>query len=109
MDTDEATFSWKLGAYEYHGNLWLSWVTQAPFRAQQGQIRVYNDGFPNNPQDDSATWTWDNDNAGGWDTGLRWGIGWNCAWIAERSPNGPYDYVVKLTTDATMGPDVARE
>lgn len=37
-----ASFQWTLTAYEEQGNLWLKWSTTAPFRAQQGQISVYN-------------------------------------------------------------------
>ncbi len=105
--TDEATavqavsasYTWYLNAYQLHGNLWLSWSTNAPFRAQQGQIMVYTgEFFPANPQDNVKTWQWDNLNSSGWDTGLPWGAGWYCAWNAQKSPNGPYAYVVRLVT-----------
>ena len=107
----QAQFEWTLNAYEKQGNLWLEWSTNSPFRAQQGQIHVYNSGFPSNPQDDTKAWSWDNVNQNQtihWDSGLRWGTGWNCAYIAEASENGPYKYFIQLTTDASMGPDVAK-
>jgi hypothetical protein len=106
--TDEATavkevaasYTWYLNAYQLHGNLWLSWSTTAPFRAQQGQLMVYTGQFfPTNPQDNVKTWTWDSDGGSQWDTGLSWGSGWYCAWNAQKSPNGPYAYVVKLVTE----------
>jgi hypothetical protein len=107
--TTSPGYTWTLEAYEYHGNLWLKWRTTAPFRAQQGQIHVYNSGFPSNPQDQTKEWTWDNIPNSPWDTGLKWGIGWSCAWIAQTSPpNEHYVYIVKVVTDATMGPDVAK-
>ncbi|QIG99208.2 MULTISPECIES: hypothetical protein [unclassified Bradyrhizobium] len=99
VQTQSATHTWYLNAYQLHGNLWLSWQTTAPFRAQQGQIMVYSSQFfPSNPQDNVKTWQWDNISSNGWDTGLPWGSGWYCAWNAQRSPNGPYTYVVQLVT-----------
>ncbi|GLH82336.1 hypothetical protein SSBR45G_72450 [Bradyrhizobium sp. SSBR45G] len=98
--TASKSFPWTLTSYEEQGNLWLKWTTGAPFRAQQGQIAVYNNGFPADPQKDRKAWSWDNEHGGGsgWDTGLRYGSDWSCAWIAEKSPNGPYTYVVTLVT-----------
>jgi hypothetical protein len=105
--TDEATsvteangtYTWYLNAYQLHGNLWISWSTTAPFRAQQGQIMVYNgQSFPPNPQDNVKKWTWDSDGGSVWDTGLPWGSDWYCAYNAQKSPNGPYAYIVKLIT-----------
>ena len=96
-----AQYQWVLEAYQQQGTLWLKWSTTAPFRAQQGQISVYQgEFFPSNPQDNRSKWSWDNENGGGsgWNTGLPWGTGWHMAWIAQRSPNGPYTYVVHLVT-----------
>ncbi|MEP0266873.1 hypothetical protein [Dokdonia sp.] len=103
-------YEWTLEAYENQGNLWLKWTTDAPFRAQQGQLHVYSgNDFPSNPQDETKAWKWDTDKNNPWDTGQRWGTGWHCAWIAEKPSNGPYTYVVKIITDSAMGPDVAKE
>ncbi|XUM22428.1 hypothetical protein ACRAVF_02250 [Bradyrhizobium oligotrophicum S58] len=99
--TASATFQWSLTSYEEQGNLWLKWSTNAPFRAQQGQISVYSgSSFPSDPKKDRKAWSWDNEHGGGsgWDTGLRYGSDWYCAWIAEKSPNGPYAYAVTLVT-----------
>lgn len=104
----QASFNWNLEAYESHGNLWLRWNTNAPFRAQQGQIHVYKAGFPSDPTKDTAAWSWDNENNRNWDSGQKWGTGWNCAYIAEASPNGPYTYFIKLTTTSAMGPNVSK-
>ena len=107
----EASFKWELEAYENHGNLHLRWKTNSTFRAQQGQIRVYKgDSFPNDPVADSAEWSWDDQNGGGsgWDTRLKWGTGWHCAYIAQASPNGPYVYFLRLITNKDMGPNVAK-
>jgi len=98
VKASSATYTWTLEAKQQQGYLWLSWSTNAPFRAQQGQISVYQSGaFPANPQDNRKEWRWDNETQP-WNTGLPWGTGWYCAWIAERSPNGPYTYVVRLVT-----------
>jgi len=101
--TQSAQYVWTLTAYQQQGNLWLRWSTQAPFRAQQGQISLYKGtSFPSNPQDDRKKWSWDNENGGGtgWNTGETWGSGWYAAWIAQASPNGPYKYVVQVVTKA---------
>jgi hypothetical protein len=101
--TKSAQYTWTLTAYQQQGKLWLKWNTNAPFRAQQGQISVYKgSSFPSNPQDGRKTWSWDNENGGGsgWNTGEVWGSGWYVAWIAEASPNGPYKYVVQAVTVA---------
>jgi hypothetical protein len=102
-NTQTATNVWTLTAYEEQGNLFLSWQTNAPFRAQQGQIHVYSsDGFPSNPQDDTKKWTWDENgdstSNSPWNTGLGWGTDWCCAWIAQTGGSGPYEYVVQLVT-----------
>ena len=104
----QSTFSWNLEAYESQGYLWLRWNSNAPFRAQQGQIQVYKAGFPSNPTSNNAAWSWDNENNADWNTRLPWGTGWNCAYIAEASPNGPYVYFIQLTTTGAMGPDVLK-
>jgi hypothetical protein len=105
-----ATYMWDLEAFEQQGRLWLKWSTNAPFRAQQGQIHVYKaSSFPSDPTKDTEKWSWDNENKPSWDTGLPWGTNWYCAYIAEASPNGPYVYMIKLVTNNTMGPDVAKK
>ena len=101
--SNQAQYTWTLAAYQQQGNLWLKWSTNAPFRAQQGQISLYKgSSFPSNPQDDRKAWCWDNEHGGGsgWDTGQVWGSGWYVAWIAEASPNGPYKYAVQSVTAA---------
>jgi hypothetical protein len=95
------TYTWTLQAKQQHGNLFLMWNTNAPFRAQQGQITVYKGtSFPPNPQGNVAKWSWDDQNTAGWDTGLPWGSDWCCAWIAQKGSSGPYVYGVQLTTVA---------
>ena len=103
-------YSWTLKAYENRGNLWLEWDTNAPFRAQQGQVHVYTgNDFPANPHDETwVAWAWDTQQSP-LDTNLPWGTGWHCAWIAEKPDNGPYTYLVKVITDSTMGPNTARK
>lgn len=96
------SYTWTLITSQEMGNLWLKWHTTAPFRAQQGKIAVYkNASFPSDPKADHKATSWDNENGGGsgWNTGLNYGSDWHCAWIAEKSPNGPaYSYVVKIIT-----------
>lgn len=105
-----ANFTWTLEAFEQQGNLWLKWSQTAPFRAQQGQIHVYSgDHFPSDPTKETKAWSWDNEHKPSWDTGLKWGTGWHCAYIAEASPNGPYKYFIQLITTATQGPDIAKK
>jgi hypothetical protein len=96
-----ASYTWTLITYQEQGNLCLKWHTTSPFRAQQGKIAVYNgQSFPADASKDIKKSSWDNENGGGsgWNTGLTYGSDWYCAWIAEKSPNGPYTYVVKLVT-----------
>lgn len=100
-------YTWTLTAYQQQGHLWLKWSTNAPFRAQQGRITVYSGtNFPGDPTTNVKEWSWDNEHGGGsgWDTGLPWGSNWYCAWIAERSPNGPYTYVTTLVTTGASDP-----
>jgi hypothetical protein len=40
--TDEKTYSWKLTTFKHRNNLWVKWVTNAPFRAQKDKIQVYD-------------------------------------------------------------------
>ena len=104
-----STYTWSLIAYEQHGTLWLQWSTDAPFRAQQGQISVYEStAWPANPQDTRKAWTWDDLSNTPWNTGLAWGNNWYCAYIAQASPNGPYKYNVQLITTGQSKPDSRR-
>lgn len=107
MTTDK--YEWSLEAYENHGNLWLKWSTNSPFRDQQGQIYVYKgDSFPENPANtDLAKWNWDT-NGNNWDTGLSWGTGWHCARGAQAPVNGPYVSFCRVVTNSSMGPNVAK-
>jgi hypothetical protein len=101
--SEKGQYTWTLTAYQQRGNLWVKWNTNAPFRAQQGQLAVYSgSSFPSDPQADRKASCWDNENGGGsgWDTGLVWGSGWHVAWLAQASPNGPYKYAVQAVTAA---------
>ncbi len=100
QQTDKKSYEWTLTTFEKQGNLWLEWSTNAPFRAQQDRIVVFADGFPADAGGSSKAWTWANSNSpsGGWDSGLTYGADWYCARIAEAAPNGPYQYVEKITT-----------
>ena len=107
MATSE--YKWNLIAFERHGKLWLEWSTNAPFRAQQGQISVYSGtSFPSNPQDGRQAWNWDNYSNSPWNTELSWGADWFCSYIAQGSPNGPYEYNIKLVTKGKSNPEVRR-
>lgn len=99
------TFTWQLEAFEEKGKLHLQWSTNAPFRAQQGQISVYKgSSWPSNPQHDRVAWSWDDYDKSPWDTKLTWGSDWYCAYIAEASENGPYKYLIQLVTTGGSDP-----
>lgn len=101
-----ATYTWTLTAFQRQGDLWLQWSTDAPFRAQQGQIAVYQGTtWPPNPQDDTKATTWDDSNNSPWNTGLRWGSDWYCAYIAQSPPNGSYVYNIQLITTGGSDPE----
>ncbi|MFY9826922.1 MAG: hypothetical protein WAM82_36550 [Thermoanaerobaculia bacterium] len=97
------TYTWTVELFERQGKCWLGWSTNAPFRAQQGQIRFYADSFPSNPEERIVAWTWDDDVTwpNPFNTGKPWGSGWCAAWVAQKKPNGPYVYFVKtpVTTE----------
>jgi hypothetical protein len=99
VEQESRTYEWMLIAEERQGNLWLRWKTSAPFRAWQDQVVVYaGQRFPSDPNSDKKEWRWaDQQPAGGWDTTLRSGSDWYCAWIAQ-SNQGNYVYVVQLVT-----------
>jgi len=105
MAESTVNFTFKLEAFERRGNLWLKWSSDTPWRAQQGQIHVYNGNqFPNNPQDDTREWRWDDIEGREWDTGLNFGDGWHCAWIAEKwnpAPDPLYRYLAQTITEDT--------
>ena len=87
------SYKWELTLYEERGTCWLKWSTNAPFRAQQGRVCLYPGTFPDDPTRAEA-WHWDNE-SNPYDTKKLWGAGWCAAYIAEKSPNGPYVYLVK--------------
>jgi hypothetical protein len=98
--TDSKTYTWKLTTFEKQGNLFLEWSTDAPFRAQQDRIVVFENGFPRDAGASSRAWTWANSNSpkGGWNSGLNYGDDWYCARIAQAAPNGPYVYMEQIVT-----------
>jgi hypothetical protein len=97
----KGSWEWTLEAYQERGYLFFRWGQNAPFRAQQGQIRVYENSFPANPNDRIRAWQWD-DQTQPWNTGLPWGSGWYCARVASvGNPNdNNYRYFLKLVTKA---------
>ena len=100
------SYTWTLTAFEQHGTLMINFDTDAPFRAQQGQISVYNTPtFPENPQDNRQIWSWDNPGVSPWNTGQAWGSDWCVAWIAQAPPNEGYEYVVQLVTTGSSDPE----
>lgn len=103
QQTVKASFEWTLEAYQNRGNLFFRWSQNSPFRAQQGQIRVYENSFPGNPNDRVVAWQWDDFNAQPWDSGLRWGSNWFCARVASvGNPNdNNYRYFLQLVTKET--------
>lgn len=95
--SNEATFTWYLEAYEQEGNLFLKWSTNAPFRAQEDKILVYKNGWPSNPDSSAETWNYAEKDRSPWNTGLRWGSNWYCARIAQ-SNSGSFVYVNQIVT-----------
>lgn len=85
------SYKWTVNLYEYQGKCFLSWNTDAPFRAQQGKVCLYAGKFPKDPTS-AVAWTWDDADKNPFDTGKLWGTGWCAAYIAQASPNGPYVY-----------------
>ena len=75
--------------------------TNAPFRAQQGQIHVYSKQNSLEPAGRHKKWTWDFSDISNspWDTGLPYGSKLVLApYIAQGPPNGPYVYLIQLIT-----------
>lgn len=115
LQTVRRTYTWLLTAFQQQGQLWLGWSTDSPFRAQQGQISVYESPslfspspplfppdpthprFPADPLRYRRAWKSDTD-PNPWNTGLPYRSGWNCAWIAQKGLSGPYVYAVNLVT-----------
>ena len=98
-----ATYTWKLrigndGGKNDDGKLILEGDTDAPFRAQQGQLYVYPLGstFPSNSDGKAEKWKWDNE-AHPWRVGVPYSRGRNVAWVAQQSPNGPNTPFLKVT------------
>jgi len=87
-----ATYTWKLRIGNDDGNLFLEGDTDAPFRAQQGQLHVY----PADPAGKAEKSKWDNE-AHPWRVGVPWNRGRNVAWVAQQSPNGPNTPFLKVT------------
>lgn len=99
VSTGKATYTWHLRAAKHEsGNLVLEGDSDAPFRAQQGQLHVYSKGsaFPSNPEGKAEKWNWDNDSHP-WHTGLEWSSGRHVAWVAQESPNGDDKLFVRAT------------
>jgi hypothetical protein len=96
VSSKEANYTWKLRIGD-NGNLLLEGDTDAPFRAQQGQLHVYSLGstFPSNPDGKAEKWKWDNE-AHPWHVGVKWSDGRNVAWVAQQPPNGPNARFLKV-------------
>ncbi|MEM6719760.1 MAG: hypothetical protein AAF611_10615 [Bacteroidota bacterium] len=96
--TAKKSYEWSMETYERQGNLFIEWSTNAPFRAQQDRIVVFENGFPRNAGDSSRAWTWADSKNSPWNSGLTYGANWYCARIAQAEPNGPYVYVEQIIT-----------
>jgi hypothetical protein len=100
------TYKWTVKLYEERGLCMLGWGTNAPFRAQQGKVCLYEGSFPGNPES-AASWQWD-DQPPPFATGKLWGTGWCAAQIAQKPSNGPYIYATQTPISAlTAGPVTA--
>lgn len=97
-DKATATFTWKLRLGQDSNNkLILEGDTNAPFRAQQGQLHVYPQNmafFPSDPDGKAEKWKYD-DQAHPWQTDVPWRQGRHVAWVAHKPANGPYALFVK--------------
>jgi LmbE family N-acetylglucosaminyl deacetylase len=92
----ETTYKWTLELYGSPDHrAMIKWSTDAPFRAQQGKVCLYDGKFPANPEDNVVAWAWDDKDKNPFNTGQRWGAGWCAAYIAQAGPNGPYVYFLK--------------
>jgi hypothetical protein len=98
ITSEGATYTWKLRIGDDQGKLVLEGDTDAPFRAQKGQLHVYPQGstFPSNPDGKAEKWKWDNE-AHPWHVGVPYDRGRNVAWVAQQSPNGPNTLFLKAT------------
>jgi hypothetical protein len=98
VSTKGAKFTWKLRIGDDQGKLVLEGDTDAPFRAQQGQLHVYKLGstFPSNPDGKAEKWKWDNE-AHPWHVGVAHSRGRNVGWVAQQSPNRPNTLFLKAT------------
>jgi hypothetical protein len=95
----KGSWEWTFTAFNDRGYLCFRWGSNAPFRDQQGQIRVYEGGFPANPNDRVRAWQWD-DQTQPWNSGLPWGPNWHCARVASvGNPNdNNYRYFLQIIT-----------
>ena len=98
--TRTGTYTWDLTLYEERGTCWIKWSTNSPFRARQGRVCLVEGFFPSDPTKATA-WSWDNENGQNYNTKQLWGAGWCAAYIAEKSPNGPYTYLAKTAVTRT--------
>jgi hypothetical protein len=96
VSSARATYTWYLRIGNGDGKLFLEGDTTAPFRAQQGQLHVYplHSTFPADPDGKAEKWHWDNESHP-WNVGLDWRDGQPIAWVAQKSPNGPYTLFLK--------------
>jgi hypothetical protein len=111
--SNSESYQWTLNLYEEAGTCWIAFKTTAPFRAQQDQIVLYFQSFPNPPLPSPQTfnppqpgkasaWEWaDVNEPNPFNTQMPWGSGWCAAWIAQASPNAGYVYVVQTPVTGT--------
>jgi len=101
----KAIYTWGLRASQHHGNLYLEWSSNAPFRPEDGLITVYkNAEFPADPRDEVKKSISDTSTQEPWDTGLPWGSDWYCAYIAKNL-KGDYAYNIQLITMGASKPE----
>jgi hypothetical protein len=94
------TFTWSIQLFEQRGTCWISWSTNAPFRASGGKVCLYPGSFPPDPQN-ATTWQWD-DQPSPFDTKQPWGAGWCAARIAQQGVGANYAYVYFVQTPVTQ-------
>ncbi|POF32234.1 hypothetical protein [Roseibium marinum] len=81
--TASGQWTWSVTLTDFGGNCLISWSSNAPFRAQESKVQLFE--FPSG---DVVAETWATEQSGSWDTGKPYGQGWGARYIAQIGPTG---------------------
>lgn len=90
-------WTWSVTLTNMDGNCLISWASNAPFRAQESKVQLFE-----YPSGDVVAERWATEQSGSWDTGKPYGKGWGARLIAQIGAHDKLPYETVLHTEPSQ-------